>query len=71
MKDYFRFRQLLFSRNIDYYFDDETETYEILDCSGTFRHPIVSVPARIARYDVAAAQDLIDTARWLADTFGA
>jgi hypothetical protein len=65
MTDYLRFRELLASRCMVSYFDDEAEVH---DWYGASRRHVVSVPAR---YDIVAAQDLIDTARWLADTFGA
>ncbi len=71
MTDYLRFRELLASRCMTYFFDDGAETYEVYGWYGASRRHVVSVPARIARYDVGAARELIDTARWLADTFGA
>jgi hypothetical protein len=70
MRDYLRFREMLVSRDMTYCFDDEAETYEVYMWYGASRHHVVSVPARIARHDVAAARDLIDTARSLHTLFG-
>lgn len=70
MKGYLQFRQLLVLKGLVYSFDDEAETYEVYDWYGASRHHVVSIPARIARYDVAAAKDLIDTARSLHTFFG-
>ena len=70
MKGYLQFRQLLASKGLAYNFDDETETYDVYDWYGASRRHVVSVPARIARHDVAAARDLIDTARSLHTLFG-
>jgi hypothetical protein len=64
------FRKLLTTMGLVYDFDDETETYDVYDWYGSSRHHVVSIPARIARHDVAAAQDLIDTARSLHTLFG-
>lgn len=72
MTDYLLFRELLARRCMVFYFNDEAETYEItqVDCSGTSGHPLVSIPAHIARYDIVAARELIDTAHSLHTLFG-
>lgn len=70
MKDYLRFRKFLDRSGLGYNFDDEAELYHVYDWHGLNRNYIVSVPARIARHDVDAARDLVETARSLHTLFG-
>lgn len=65
-----RFRKLLEDKGLVYVFEDETNTYRVYRGYGAGLQHIVSIPARVARRDVAASQDLIDTALSLHTLFG-
>jgi hypothetical protein len=68
--EYLEFRKLLDVEGLTYCFDDAAETYDLYGWYGSSLHHVVSIPARIARHDVAAARNLIDTARSLHTLFG-
>jgi hypothetical protein len=76
MKDYGAFRKLLEEKGLIYLFHDDTGTYDIYRL-GEWRDKkflpagfLISVPAQVARRNVAEAHDLIRTALELEVMFG-
>lgn len=71
MRDYGAFRKLLEDKGLVYHFNDDTGTYEVYWIKGWEKQdPLVSVPAHVARRNVAEAHDLIRTALELEAMFG-
>ena len=76
MKDYGAFRDLLKEKGLAYHFSDDAETYNIYRWRWVDRGLpparcfLISIPAQMARRDVAEAHDLIRTALELEVMFG-
>ena len=74
MTDYGAFRKLLEDKGLVYHFSIDTGTYEVYRIRGWEKQDprdfLVSVPAQVARRNVAEAHDLIRTALDLESMFG-
>lgn len=73
MTGYQEFRRLLELKGLTYFFNDNTEMYDIYQrnwsgCRG--QDFIVSVPAQTARRDIETTRDIIETAMDLCRCFG-
>lgn len=75
MKDYQAFRKLLKDRGLTYLYRDDPDRYDIYrefwgTCPPRSIDFLISIPAQMARRDVAEAHDLIRTALELEVMFG-
>ena len=74
MKDYGAFRKLLEDEELVYLFNDDTGVYDVYQGYNRSlpraRDFLISVPAQVARRNVAEAHDLIRTALELKVMFG-
>ena len=67
MRDYGAFRKLLEDEELVFIFNDDTGVYDVYHRAQDF---LVSVPAQVARRNLAEAHDLIRTALELEVMFG-